>query len=120
MPEPTADDELRRIRTLIEHAPDAIAVHRNGRFVFANAALLRSLGYERVEDLLGRSILELVHPDDRELAAQRMSAIYTTGAPNPLAEHRILRRDGEVAIAEISGVVIDWQGEPAVVSFARD
>jgi PAS domain S-box-containing protein len=112
--------DLERVRMLVEHAPDAIAVHRNGRFVYTNPALVAALGYLDASELIGRSILDIVHPTDRARAMERMRAIYTTGTPNPPEEHRIIRKDGSVAIAELTGVIIDWGGEPAVVTFSRD
>jgi len=114
------DAQLERVLRLIEHAPDASAVHRDGRFVFVNAALVTALGYDRPEELLGRSIIDIVHPDDRELAIERMKAIYSTHRPNPLQEHRFVRRDGSVTIAEVAGVALDWEDGTAVVTFARD
>ncbi len=116
----TRDAQLERVLRLIEHAPDAIAVHRDGRFVFVNAALVKALGYDSPDDLLGRSILDIVHPEDRELAVERMKAIYATGAPNPVQEHRFIRRDGTVTVAEVAGVALEWGGGSAVVTFARD
>jgi two-component system, NtrC family, sensor kinase len=105
---------------VIERAPDAIAIHRQGRFVFVNAALVTGLGYESAEELLGRSILDIVHPDDHELAIRRMKRIYATGAPNPPEEHRLLKRDGSSIVVEIAGITVDWEGGTAVATFARD
>ena len=45
-----------RYRHLVELSPDAIAIHTEGRFVFANPALATLLGAGRPEDLLGMSI----------------------------------------------------------------
>lgn len=54
----------------------------------ANAACTRSLGFER-EDWVGRSVLELLHPDDLGLALSR-----TTGLQGVPLEVRVMGADG--------------------------
>jgi diguanylate cyclase (GGDEF)-like protein/PAS domain S-box-containing protein len=71
-----------------------VAVDVGGRFVFASAACERVFGYTP-EEMIGREMLALVHPDDRErtLAAARGVA---GGAHLPHFENRYLRKDGSV------------------------
>ncbi len=40
-----------RYRTLVEMAPDAVAVHRDGRFLYANTAALQLYGVESLQQL---------------------------------------------------------------------
>lgn len=52
-----------RYRLLIETSPDIIGVHYQGRILYANPAGARLLGVEKPEDLVGRPVMEFVHPD---------------------------------------------------------
>jgi PAS domain S-box-containing protein len=53
---------------LLDHAQDKITLlDENGRYRYANAATEQILGWEP-DDLLGESVFEFVHPDDREEA----------------------------------------------------
>ena len=67
-------------------------VHLDGRFQRVNPAFQRLLGFSE-EELLERSIFELVHPDDR---AKTMSEYVklSTGQPVKLMENRLACKDG--------------------------
>jgi PAS domain S-box-containing protein len=108
-----------RYRTLVELAPDAVVVHRDSRIVFVNAAAIRLYGAAAPEDLLGRDVLDLVHPDDRAFIRGRVE-IARSGVATPLREFRLLRVDGSEVPAEASGIGIEYQGHPAVQVMIRD
>ncbi len=103
-----------RMRTLIEHLPDAIFVLREGCFVFVNAAFAAYLGYADPEDVIGRELLDVVHPED----VQDGRAIGA-GSPRP-RKVRMLKHDREIVFAEVAGLALVWDGEPATVAIARD
>jgi PAS domain S-box-containing protein len=119
-----AQDALRRseerLRHIIEGAPDAIIVHRDGRFLYGNPAALALAGCQRAEELLGAPALEVIHPDDRMRVAERLVRQAQTGEPMPPLLERILRRDGSVVLAEVAAIRIDYDGQPATLVFARD
>jgi diguanylate cyclase (GGDEF)-like protein/PAS domain S-box-containing protein len=110
-----------RYRRLVEHSPQAIAVEQGGVFAYLNPAAVRLLGAESAEDLLGRPVTDVVHPDD-------VAALDIPGdAGSPLRdgtptvrERRIVRRDGDVLDVELVGVPITFRGEPALQVMARD
>ena len=105
---------------LIEHLPDAVVVHRGGTIVYVHPATAALLGAEHRSDLLGTPVLDLVHPDDREQVAGRVAALAKPGDTVPVVEERLLRRDGGVVIAEITGMMIAFDGQPAIVAIVRD
>lgn len=69
-------------------------VDGEGRYVFVSASCEALLGYTP-EELLGRSMIELVHPEDRErtLAA---AADIMGGRPRMHFVNRYIRKDGRV------------------------
>jgi PAS domain S-box-containing protein len=101
-----------RYRSLVELSPDAILVHAEGRYVFANPAAVRLFGVKSATEIVGRDVLESVHPDDRETVARRIDQAYG-GAVTPPRELRIIRSDGRPAQVELSG-------KPAVQLVMRD
>jgi PAS domain S-box-containing protein len=103
-----------RMRTLIEHLPDAIFVLREGRFVFVNAAFAAYLGYAASSEVIGARLLDVIHPED-----QREGIAIEQGARAP-RKVRMLKRDGEAASAEVAGLAMIWDGEPSTVAIARD
>jgi PAS domain S-box-containing protein len=106
-------------RSLIELSPTATFVYRAGHYVYVNAAAVALCGYETAADLIGRSVLELVHPDDRDPVRARMQEALETGVFPPI-EARVVRRDGSVFLGEGEGLMLDFDGEPSQVILARD
>ena len=106
-----------RFRQLIEAAPDAIAVHRAGRFLYVNPAHETLLGRRR-EELVGREIQSFVLNDSAEMTRP----LGTHAAePRPEArEYRVVRPDGQIVSVEISSLPIEYEGAPATLAFARD
>jgi PAS domain S-box-containing protein len=109
-----------RYRGLVELSPDLVAVHQGGRLVYVNPAGAALLGAAGPADLLGRSVLDLVHPDDRPAVQARIERIAAGHGGAPLAEERLLRLDGVPVPMEIAAVATTFDGEPAVQVFARD
>jgi len=102
---------------LFEQFPVGLAVFSmEGRFLHANAALTRMLGYT-VEELLQRNHLEVVHADDRESASLlRAQAISGKSKPR-INERRYVRKDGGTIWAQVAGgVVRDSAGTPVYTS----
>jgi len=107
-------------RALIERNPDAILVHRDGVLVYLNLAAVKMLGYDEAESLLGRRLVELVHPEDRASIQERSAMVAATGKASPLREHRLLRRDGGTVVVEKANLAVEFAGAPSVLSVARD
>ncbi len=110
-----------RFRTLIDGAPDGIAILRGPCVVFLNTAAGRMLGVHNPDDALGVPITDFLHPDDAKLAATRIGQLYQTGVRHPEpAEYRSRSLDGRELFVEISAIPMEYQGKPAVLAFARD
>jgi PAS domain S-box-containing protein len=118
------EESLRRseasFRKLIESAPESICVHRERKLVYVNPAMLSALRCEKAEELIGRSILDLIHPDDRQMVTKRVQSIVATGQPAPPQEFRSLRSDGTWYDTETVALAIDFDGAPSVVVMGRD
>ena len=69
-------------------------VDAEGRFVFVSAASERVFGY-KPEELVGRNMIELVFPDDRERTLTTADEIMRD-QPKPHFENRYVRKDGQV------------------------
>jgi diguanylate cyclase (GGDEF)-like protein/PAS domain S-box-containing protein len=81
----------------------------DGRYVAANRAYLRLLGVEHV-DLVGRSVLELTHPDDREETVRLLQDLVEGRIGSFQMAKRYLHADGHavpvlnaVGIVEVGG-----------------
>src|ERR1700758_2257766 len=101
-------------RTLVDALPDAILVHSQDRIVFVNPCCMRLLGAERPDQLLGRDVYEIIHPDFRAKIGRRIQDCYDRKATNPPMENILLKLDGSSIPTEASAIFITWQGSPAI------
>jgi PAS domain S-box-containing protein len=108
-----------RYRALVETAPDAIVVHRDNHFLYANSAALRLYGANTFEDLTAHKILDLVHHGDRERSARRIRGAMD-GEHLPPRATTILRLDGKEITVEAMAAPIQYQGKMAVQAIIRD
>jgi PAS domain S-box-containing protein len=119
-----AEEDLARsersFRSVIEHAPEAVAIGQR-TLVYVNRAYCALLGYERPEDLLGKGVAETMHPDDVAASARRLQAMGSTGksASTPI-EVRLRRKDGSSVLVESVSVPIVFDGKPAIAAMLRD
>ncbi len=109
-----------RYRTLVELSPEAIFVHAQGKFTFANRAALRLAGAETADQLVGRHVMDFVHADSRALVARRLGALTTEGQLNPLIRQKWHRRDGSVIEVAVVATQVMFDGAPATLAIAMD
>ncbi|MBW8075692.1 sensor domain-containing diguanylate cyclase [Metallibacterium scheffleri] len=82
-----------RLEHVLDLLVDAVCVvDTGGRFGYVSAACERIFGYTP-EEMLGQSMIELVHPDDRARTLATAAAVMS-GTPTPYFENRYLRKDG--------------------------
>jgi PAS domain S-box-containing protein len=111
-----------RFRTLIEWSPEPTFVHREGDLVYINPAAVRLFGAASAQALLGRSILTLVHPDFHAQTRERIAYVFTNGAgiAAPPSDIVCLRVDGTPVEVRVEGIGVYFDGQPCVLTLARD
>jgi PAS domain S-box-containing protein len=108
-----------RYRHMIDHSPDAILVHADGRFVFANQAAAKLLAAEVPAELVGLPIETIVHPDYRAVVGDR-AALEQLGQVAPLLEETFIRLDGREILVEVAGIPVRYEGQAAGQIVVRD
>jgi PAS domain S-box-containing protein len=91
---------------LVEQSPDAIFVARDCRITFLNLAALRLCGASSPEELLGRPLPDVLHPDSHDRFGDAASR-WAAGQCAPPIEVRIARPDATATHVEIAGVRLD-------------
>lgn len=56
----------KKYKSLVQIMPDALLLAENGIIKFTNKITLRMLGAKNAKELIGRNLIEFVHPDYRE------------------------------------------------------
>lgn len=109
----------KKYRDLTEHIPLGIGIHSKGVLVYANKYALNMMGAETPDELIGRSVLDFVHPAHRELVISRMKLVLS-GQDAPLVEQKFIGLKGNLIDVEVSAYPFQYQGEPAVQIIVRD
>lgn len=119
-----ATDALRaseeRWRTLVETLPEAMVVFEDYRVVFANEPGLQLWRARSAQELIGRSVVELVHPDYRRLMEARTADPEANKGAFPLWELRIAALDGTTIPVEATGRVRTIDGHRVAQVIVRD
>jgi diguanylate cyclase (GGDEF)-like protein/PAS domain S-box-containing protein len=88
---------------LIEDAPDGVVVLERGIVRYVNPAVTGFLGW-RGDQMLGRHIVEFVHPDDAARAALDLEIHAAPNAPRGYSQYSVARADGSWLRVALSAV----------------
>jgi len=108
----------RKYRTLFEGSVQAMSVSREGRMIDVNPAWLGLHGYSDKESILGRNVVEFIHPEDRPILSERRKTW-------PHHDHRSyqirdIRRDGDIIDIELCASRITLTGREAILATLQD
>jgi len=95
-----------------------IADIESKRFVRANPAICRMLGYSK-EELLSLSVMD-IHPAEDLPAVMEAFKAKAEGRIDFVEDIPTLRKDGSVFYADIGSKVIVYGGRPSAIGFFRD
>lgn len=109
-----------RYRTLVNNAQVGIVVHQLGLMKFVNNKMAQIVRVAGPEGVIGRNVLEFMHPDFREFVKQRMTEATAAGTPLPPAEEKLVAADGTVLDVEINTVPITYEGVPCAMAIVQD
>ncbi len=125
----------RNFQEVIRKSPYGVAIFRDGQFIYVNPKWASTLGHESPDALVGMHVVDALHASEQgeeayrffegrsgylDSVAEELRAQIEGGEQSP-REFRFMRRDGGVAILEISPMqVIRFDGAPACLVVARD
>jgi PAS domain S-box-containing protein len=98
---------------LFEQSAVGIAVFSiGGRFLRANPAMCRLLGYSEHE-LLQKTHMDVIHVDDLEAAAVARAQVISGKMKPRVAERRYVHKDGSTVWVQMSGMAVRDEGGAA-------
>ena len=100
-------------------ALDLISIHVEGEIVYINTAGAKMLGAATAGQLIGRPILDFVHPDYHEIAAERVRQMTAGGLMVCPSKERWLRLDGMTIDVEVAAMPVVYEGKSAVQLMVR-
>ena len=108
-----------RYRNLLESLPLGMGIHQKGKLVYANEYAASLLEASSVDQLIGRSVLEFVHPEELPAVKERMKSVMMGQRIAGVKERFVTLRGKEIFV-ETSAHPFTFFGEPAVQLIVRD
>ena len=109
----------RRFRLLVDSAADGIGVHRGGILLYVNPAAVRLLGYSAADEVIGRPIMDFVHPNHHDKVRSHIAELAHAGSA-PVREETFVRQDGSAVQVELSASRATLDDGVADFVFLRD
>jgi len=106
-------------KSLFEQSVDGIIIIAQSRIVMVNNAYC-GIRHLPAEELVGRNPLDFLHPDERELAGERLMKIQSGEQYYEGNIYRSLRFDGSISWVDLRTRMIEWKGKPAFQTIVRD
>ncbi|MGB9243244.1 MAG: PAS domain S-box protein [Candidatus Acidiferrales bacterium] len=86
-------------------------VSPEGRFLAGNEAFSKFIGYTE-EELLGKTVQSITHPEDWAMFSQRLEQALATGGSFQGTQKRCLHKSGQIRWGECSASLIRDHGKP--------
>jgi len=114
MAEKVLQESESKYKTLTENSLTGIFIHQNGKLIFVNDKFAEMHGY-KPEELLRKSHLLLVHPDQKNkmkgMASKRLKG---KSVPQQYEVRRITKQ-GKTLWCEMMATLIQYKGKPAIM-----
>ena len=107
-------------RQIVESSTDSILVRTGDVIIYANPAAVSLFRASHTGELIGKSYLSLVHPDDRPESIERIKKGLSDKWIAAPREHRMVALNGQVLHVESTGVPIQFKGEIQLFGVFRD
>ncbi|BFT73654.1 PAS domain S-box protein [Paenibacillus sp. P36] len=112
------DEEYRRMIKLL---PEPIVVHQEGIICYINDIGLKLLGAVKQNEVIGKSVLEFIHPDFHEIFKERVKSVEFVDQYIPFIELNLLGLHGDRIAIEASSVVLHkYLERPVIQTVLRD
>ena len=109
-----------RYRNLVELSTNAIYIEIDGKYVFANRAGVKLLGASAPEEIVGREVLDFIHPEFRTAVDERVRALREDGLAQAAQEEKYIRLDGAMVDVNVAAIPFTFQDCQAILILAQD
>ncbi|HSN48612.1 MAG TPA: PAS domain S-box protein, partial [Flavobacterium sp.] len=109
-----------KYRGLVENSPDAIVIYADGIIVFVNDEAVRMVGAKNKEEIIGKPVLQFIHPDSVASVIQNMENMILDNNASPTVEERFIDFNGNPIDVEIKGIPTIFEHKEAVQVIVHD
>jgi PAS domain S-box-containing protein len=111
-----------RYRRLMQRSFDAVVVHRNGIITLANQSAAILIGASSPREIIGKKVLDFVHPDFKDFIKKRMETMIGGSEMSAVdaAEEKFLRIDGKSMDVEVVATGFLEDDQPTIQVVFRE
>jgi len=109
-----------RYRQLVENSPNAILLHTKNKLEYINEAGVKLFGLGSTREAVGITMINLIHPDYKDIVAEKWRQVQDERKIAPLKEEKIVRPDGKVIDIEVVTAPCTIQGKPTMQAAVLD
>jgi PAS domain S-box-containing protein len=109
-----------RYRSMVQILPDGVLIHTNGKIAYANESACKILRAKNVDELIGMSPLDVIHPDYRKIALSGIRESTGADTPAELVEYILITLDGKQINAAVRGSPFIYLGKPSILTVFTD
>jgi PAS domain S-box-containing protein len=119
--EETLRESETKLRAILDSSRDAIEVStKEGIRVFANPAFISLFGYNSVEELMNKPVIDFVAQESQAFVKRMLSERTTRKAGTSFYEVRAVRRGGSQFLMEVTASTYTVNGERFNLAILRD
>jgi PAS domain S-box-containing protein len=119
-----AEESLReseeKYRGLVENSPDGIIIYVEDKITYVNTEALRIVKAKNNDQIIGKSVLDFIHPDSKESIIQRMIEIIADEYASIIVEEKLISLSGEIIYAELKAIPTIFEHQNAVQVIIHD
>ncbi len=115
-----AEENEEKYSSIVKILPDGVIIHTAGNIVFMNDAALKIVKGKSSDDYMGKSAINFVHPDYRELALQRIKNSFVDKKYAELVEEAFIDSEGNTVNVLVAGSPFKFQGQPSMLTVFTD
>lgn len=108
-----------RYRVLVENSPIGIILTQKGKLIYANSAGVNLFGFKHMDEMLGRKMKSMIHPDSYKVLLKRILELQKR-KENSLLELMIIKENGDICATESISSQVKINGENTTLIFVQD
>lgn len=115
-----AEESEAKYRTMVSILPDGVIIHQDGKIVFGNDAAAKIMRSNSIQDLIGLSAIEFVHPEYKETVLKRIKDSLANNIKAETVEEQFIRLDGESIDVLVTAFPFLYEGKPSMLTVFTD
>lgn len=115
-----AEESEAQFRYLLDHAPVPMFIQTNSRFAYINNALISLYKAKDQDELIGKPIIERVHPEDIQRVKERIKTLNIDKKPVEKTEYKHICLDQSEVDIEVSAVPIRFGDSDGALVYLND